>query len=164
VGLLNSFTFKRKRDEEPIMSEQKETFDPFDPTGMFKGIRDANMDSLSKVMTQYVNSEPYAKASAAMLDSWLASSAPFRKAIETTMTQMLANLHMPGKADILRMAERLTNIEMRLDDLEAKVDEMQHQEKRLGDKETGRQGENSVSQSPSLLVSSSASSTGEAKQ
>ena len=86
-------------------------------------MRDAGMDAWSKMMIQLVNTEAYAKASGAMLDAWLISSAPFRKAIETTMSQALTQLNMPTRTDITTLGERLTHIEMRLDDLEAKLDE-----------------------------------------
>jgi hypothetical protein len=36
---------------------------------------------------------------------------------------LLINLNMPTRDDIISLAERLTNIEMRLDDLEAKLEE-----------------------------------------
>ena len=39
------------------------------------------------------------------------------------MTQTLAQLNLPSRDDITRIAERLTNIEMRLDDMEAQIDE-----------------------------------------
>ena len=90
---------------------------------MFKTMRDANMDAWSKMMIQLVNTDAYAQATGTMLDAWLTTSAPFRKALETTMTQALTNLNMPTRADVTSLAERLTNIEMRLDDLEAKLDE-----------------------------------------
>jgi hypothetical protein len=107
------------------MSDKPEPFNPFDPTGMLKTMRDANMDAWSKMMIQLVNTEGYAQATAAMLDAWLSSSAPFRKALDTATTQALINLNMPTRADIISLADRLTNIEMRLDDLEAKLDEGQ---------------------------------------
>ncbi len=105
------------------MSEKNDTFNPFDPTGMFKSVRDGNMDAWSRMMVEFVNTDAYAKATGAMLDAWLANSAPFRKAMEQAMTQVLTNLNMPTRADVTGLAERLTNIEMRLDDLEAKLDE-----------------------------------------
>ena len=86
-------------------------------------MRDTGMDAWSKMMIQLVNTEAYAQATGAMLDAWLTTSAPFRKAIEATMTQALTKLNMPTRADVTSLAERLTNIEMRLDDLEAKLDE-----------------------------------------
>jgi hypothetical protein len=101
----------------------KEDTNPFDPTGMFKSMRDAGMETWSKTMIQLVNSDEYAQATAAMLDAWLTTSAPFRKILEGTMTQVLTQLNMPTRTDVTSVAERLTHIEMRLDDLEAKLDE-----------------------------------------
>lgn len=104
------------------MNNSKESFNPFDPTGMFKEMRDTNMDAMAKMMTQLVNTDAYAESTGKMLDAWLSSSAPFRKAIEKSLTQALTNLHLPSTEDIVRLNERLTNIEMRLDDLDAKLD------------------------------------------
>jgi hypothetical protein len=106
------------------MSHKDET-NPFDPTGMFKSMRDASMDAWSKMMIQLVNSDAYAKANGAMMDAWLTSSSPFRKALESTMSQVLTQLNMPTRSDVTGLNERLTNIEMRLDDLEAKIDTSQ---------------------------------------
>jgi hypothetical protein len=105
------------------MSQTNDAYNPFDPTGMFKTMRDANMDAWSKMMIQLVNSEAYAQATGAMLDAWLSNSVPFRKALEVAMTHTLANLSMPSRAEVTRLAERLTNIEMRLDDLEARLEQ-----------------------------------------
>ncbi len=105
------------------MSQQTDGFDPFDPTGMLKTMRDANLDAWAKMMVHLVNSEAYARANGTMLDAWLTSSGPFRKAIETAMAQNLAALNLPTRADFISLAERMTNVEMRLDDLDAKLDE-----------------------------------------
>ena len=105
------------------MSQKPDEQQPFDPFGAWKNMRDSGMDAWSKMMIQLVNNDAYAQASGAMLDAWLTSSAPFRKAIDSTMTQVLTQLNMPTRTDITSLAERLTHIEMRLDDLEAKLDE-----------------------------------------
>jgi hypothetical protein len=105
------------------MSQANDTFNPFDPTGMLKTMRDSSMECWSKMMIQLVNSEVYAQSTATMLDAWLSSSTPFRKAIEMAMTQALSNLNMPSRADFISLAERLTNIEMRLDDLDGRLEE-----------------------------------------
>ena len=103
------------------MSEN-DPFNLFDPMGMLKTMRDANMDSWSRMMIELVNSDAYARATGVMLDAWLSNSAPFRKALESALTQVLTNLNLPTRTDFITLAERLTNIELRLDDLEAKVD------------------------------------------
>ena len=54
------------------------------------------------MMVQLVNTEAYARATAVMLDAWLATSGPFRKAIETAVTQVLTNLNMPTRDDVTR--------------------------------------------------------------
>jgi hypothetical protein len=53
-------------------------------------------------------------------------SAPFQEAIRKAMTQVLTQLNMPTRDDVTSLAERLTNIEIRLDDLDAKLDAIQH--------------------------------------
>lgn len=109
------------------MASPNGDFNPFDPTGMFKNMRDSNMDAWAKMMVELVNTEAYAESTAAMLDAWLTSSGPFRKVMENSMAQSIAQLNLPTRDDVTRLAERLTNIEMRLDDLDAKLDEqLQH--------------------------------------
>jgi polyhydroxyalkanoic acid synthase PhaR subunit len=102
---------------------QKPDEQAFDPFGTWKNMRDSGMDAWSKMMIQMVNTEAYAQATSTMLDTWLTSSAPFRKAIESTMTQVLTQLNLPMRSDVTSLSERLTHIEMRLDDLEVKLDE-----------------------------------------
>jgi hypothetical protein len=104
------------------MSEKDDRFNMFDPTGMFKTMRDGNMDSWSKMMIQVVNTDAYSQAIGTVLDTWLSTSAPFRKVMEKVMVQALTNLQMPTRADVIGLAERLTNIETRLDDLEAMLE------------------------------------------
>jgi hypothetical protein len=108
-----------------MMSQTTDTFNPFDPTGMFKSMRDAGMEAWSKALIQFVQTEAYAQATATMLDAWLSTSAPFQKALEQVMTRVLGNLSMPTRGDFISLAERLTHIEMRLDDLEARLEEGQ---------------------------------------
>ncbi|NJO83055.1 MAG: hypothetical protein HC828_09670 [Blastochloris sp.] len=105
------------------MSSQPSAAPPIDPFAMWRSMRDATMDAWSKVMIEVVNTEAYAKATGTMLDTYLTTSAPFRKALETTMTQVLTQLNMPTRTDMTAIADRLTNIELRLDDIEARLDE-----------------------------------------
>jgi hypothetical protein len=93
-----------------------------DPTAAFRSMRDTYLDAWAKAMVEAVNSEAYAKTSGAVLDTCLTASAPFREATEKAMLQALQQLSMPSSADLVRLAERLTNVEMRLDDMDAKLD------------------------------------------
>jgi len=112
------------------MSQKNDNGSLFDPTGMLKSMRDSGIDTWSKLMIQLVNTDVYTQATGAMMDTWLSTSAPFRKALETTMTQVLTQLNMPTRSDVTSLAERLTNIELRLDDIEAKLDEAQRAAKK----------------------------------
>ncbi|QDU56840.1 hypothetical protein [Aeoliella mucimassa] len=107
-----------------MSANSTESFNPFDPTGMLKDVRDAGMQTWAKMMVEAVNTDAYSEATGAMLDAWLVTSGPFREATQKAMEKSLAELNMPSREEITRLAGRLTNIEMRLDDLDAKLDEM----------------------------------------
>ncbi|SRR5208337_547908 len=106
--------------DEPTQNGKR--FDPMEP---WRGVRDVYMDAWAKTMVDMVNSEAYAQASGAMLDTYLTVSSPFREAIEKAMLKTLEQLAMPSRADIVSIAERMTNIEMRLDDMDDKLDNIQ---------------------------------------
>lgn len=120
MGIVNFVWLQAERDN---MSNTNGGFNPFDPTGLLKGMRDSNMDAWAKMMVELVNTDAYAESTGAMLDAWLTASGPFQKVMEDSMTKTLAQLNLPSRDDVTRIAERLTNIEMRLDDLDAKLDE-----------------------------------------
>jgi hypothetical protein len=97
----------------------------FDPTDAFREMRDSYLDAWSKTMVDAVNSDAYAKASGMMLNTYLSSSSPFRDAVEKVMLQALQQFSMPSRADLVSVAERTVNIEMRLDDMDAKLDRIE---------------------------------------
>jgi polyhydroxyalkanoate synthesis regulator phasin len=102
-----------------VKEEKNKTFDPFEP---FREMRDAYLDAMSKTMVEAVNSEAYAKASGAMLDWSLTASSPFREAMEKSMLQAMQQLSLPSRQEVAALAERFTNLELRVDDLDAKLD------------------------------------------
>ncbi len=93
-----------------------------DPFEAFRGMRDSYLDAMSKVMINAVNSEEYAQATGAMLDGSLMASAPFREALDKATAAALQQASMPSRQEVAALAGRFTNIEMRLDDMEAKLD------------------------------------------
>jgi hypothetical protein len=96
---------------------------PFDPFEAWRGIRNEGMDAWAKAMIQAVNSEEYAKTSGAMLDAYLTASIPFSEMLKKAMTQALQQANMPTRADFITLAERLTQLEMLLDDLAAQLEQ-----------------------------------------
>lgn len=113
---------------EPMMSEdQAGSSKPPDPFEQFRSMRDAYLDGMAKVMVEAVNTEAYAQASGAMLENSLKVSAPIREAMEKSMLQVLQQLSLPSRQDFAGLAERFTNLEMRLDDMDAKLDRIEKQ-------------------------------------
>jgi hypothetical protein len=104
-----------------MAAEEKDT-KPVDPFEAFRGMRDSYLDAMSKVMMNAVNSEEYAQATGAMLNTSLIASAPFREALDKAMAAALRESSMPSRQELAALAGRFTNIEMRLDDMEAKLD------------------------------------------
>jgi len=69
-----------------------------DPTGMWRNMRDASFAAWSSMMTS-----------------------PLQATIATSMTQALTQLNMPTRTDVTSLSERLNHIDMRLDEIEAKL-------------------------------------------
>ena len=96
----------------------------FDPLGIMDNLRqarDAQLEAWSKFMIDLVSSDQYAQATGRALAESLAVSQPARQALERSMTTTLEALNMPSRAEVISIAERLVNVEMRLDDLDAKL-------------------------------------------
>ena len=107
------------------MSQPNDIPNPFDPFSFWRTTQNASLEAWSKAMIELVNTEAYAEATGRILDSYLAVSGPMRKVVEQAMAQVLGQVNMPTRAEVLSLAERMTNIEMRLDDLDARFDEVQ---------------------------------------
>jgi hypothetical protein len=105
-----------------VSETQQKTSKPSDPLDPFRAMRDAYLDAMAKTMVEAVNTEAYAKASGAMLEGYLAASAPVREALDKSMIKALQQLSLPSRQEVAALAERFTNVEMRLDDMDAKLD------------------------------------------
>lgn len=131
----------------------------YDPFEAWRELRDANLDVWAKFMIQGVNTDAYAKTTGAMLDQYLTASAPFREILEKTMVNVLGQLSMPTRDDFVSMAKQLTNIEMRLDDLDNKLDQIVVLMREASSREAGahaRGTRESVSREPAANQQASA--------
>ena len=106
------------------MSESNNDGKPFDPLEAWREMRNVGMDAWAKAMTEAVKSEEYAKTSGAMMDAYLTASIPLREVLEKAMAQALQQMNMPTRADFTSLAERLTQVEMSLDDMDAKLEDI----------------------------------------
>jgi hypothetical protein len=95
-----------------------------DPLAQWRELRDAYIDIWAKATVETVNTEAYAQASGAMLETYLTASSPFRDAQKKLMVSALEQLNMPSRADFVSLAERLANLEMLLDDMAAKLNQI----------------------------------------
>ncbi|MBK9941428.1 MAG: hypothetical protein IPP13_07385 [Kouleothrix sp.] len=71
------------------MSQPNDEPGLFDPTGMLRGMRDASIDLWTKALLQTIGSEEYAHIMGTLLDSYMATSAPFRKLLDTMLLQFV---------------------------------------------------------------------------
>jgi hypothetical protein len=108
-----------------MSNEQAANGKPADPMEAFRDMRDNYLDAWAKAMVQTVNTDAYARTSGTVLDTYLSASSPFREAVEKAMLRVLEQLSMPSRADFVALADRVTNIEMHLDDMDAKLDRIE---------------------------------------
>ncbi len=115
-------------DGSKDQKDQKEK--AYDPLESFRGMRDAYLGAMAKSMTEAVNTEAYAQATGSLLDNYLTLTGPAKDALDRSMLQALEQLSLPSRADVLSLAERFTNLELRIDDMDAKLDQLLQQRKR----------------------------------
>jgi len=89
-----------------------------------RGVRDSAMEDLAKVTLAWTNSSSYQAINAAISKPTLLAAAVFRKAAESAMADLLARLNMPSREEVLALSQRLTRIEMVLDDVGAGMDQL----------------------------------------
>jgi hypothetical protein len=108
-----------------VSDEQAANGKPADPMETFRDMRDTYLDAWAKAMVETVNTDAYARTTGTVLDTYLSASSPFREAVEKAMLRVLEQLSMPSRADFVSLADRVTNIEMHLDDMDAKLDRIE---------------------------------------
>ncbi len=121
---------------------------PFDVMNPWRGMRDFYLENWAKLAVEMVNSPAYAEATGAFLNNYMTVSAPLNEAVGKYMLKTLEQLSMPSRADVLSIAERLTNVEIRLDDLDAKLDVISRPNDSSHAPQSRSAGINIVGQSP----------------
>jgi polyhydroxyalkanoate synthesis regulator phasin len=78
----------------------------------------------SGAMSDSVSSKSFADSMAQQLEGNLSAMGLMRRQVSELMEQSLQQMNLPTRKDVLGLAGRMTNLEMRLDDMEAKLDEV----------------------------------------
>jgi uncharacterized protein Yka (UPF0111/DUF47 family) len=102
-------------------SEEKSGADPFSQMIQFY---DDWTKTWSGAASDMVSNKSFADSMAQQLESSLSAAQLMRRQVGELMEQSLQQMNLPTRKDILSMAERMTNVEMRLDDIEAKLDKV----------------------------------------
>jgi len=102
------------------MSDEK----GFDVKKVLRDVRDASMDAWAKMMLRLTYSHEYQRLQGMISKPALLGIALWRKSTETAMSGVLSQLNMPSREDVLSLSQRLTHIEMVLDDLGAAMDQL----------------------------------------
>ncbi len=97
---------------------------PPNPWEAFGHARDAYLESASKFISSIVNTSEYAEATGNFLKASLDIAEPARLWMDKFMPQILAYYRLPSRQELNSVASRITNIEFKLDDISAKLEEL----------------------------------------
>jgi hypothetical protein len=106
------------------MSQEKK---PFSVMGAVRSARDSMLEDLAKVTLALTTTNVYRKANAAVMRPSLVVSAILKEKREEAMAEVLEKLNMPSRQEVITVAQRLTRIEMALDDIGAGMDQLRRQ-------------------------------------
>lgn len=95
-----------------------------DPLKAWRDARNAVLSSWSRVALQVASSDTYSLVSSAVARPGLMATALIRKESERWMAQLLGQLNLPTRTEVLALSTRLTHIETALDDLAAAVESL----------------------------------------
>jgi hypothetical protein len=91
--------------------------------GKVRGVRDSVMEDLARLTLAWTSSHTYQAMNAAIAKPLLLLAGVSRKATGSVMAEVLGRLNMPSREDVLALSQRLTRIEMVLDDVGAGMDQ-----------------------------------------
>jgi len=105
------------------MSEQQPEKPKADPLSQMVQFYDDWTKTWSGTMSQMVSNKSFADTMAQQMEGSLSAATLMRRQLGELMEQTLQQMSLPTRKEIVSLAERMTSIEMRLDDLHAKLDE-----------------------------------------
>jgi polyhydroxyalkanoate synthesis regulator phasin len=116
--MLQEITFWKS---EKMSDEKKNEIDPFAQMIQFY---DAMSKSWAKAMSNAVTSEGFANSMAEQMESSMEVFSQMRRQMGEVMEKYLVQMNLPTRKEVVNVAERLTRLEMAIDDLNAKLDQV----------------------------------------
>ncbi|MEJ2262120.1 MAG: poly(R)-hydroxyalkanoic acid synthase subunit PhaE [Anaerolineales bacterium] len=104
------------------MSEEKKS--ESDPFAQMIQFYDAMSKSWAKAMSDAVTSESFAKSMAEQMESSMEVFSQMRRQMGEIMEKYLEQMNLPTRKEVVNVAERLTRLEMAIDDLDAKLNQV----------------------------------------
>lgn len=101
-----------------------ETSTPNDPIAAWHSLYDANLSLWNKSVADMFQTQAFTEALRVYLDSYLATSTPFRQLMEQYMDFWLASFNLPSREELVRFTQRVLQIETRLDELVVQTDQI----------------------------------------
>jgi hypothetical protein len=95
-----------------------------DPFKQWVQFWDSWTKAWSEPMSEAVASRGFAESMGQQLEGSLETVALMRQQMGGLMQQVLQQMSLPTRSDVVGLAERLTNLEMRLDDIDATTGEI----------------------------------------
>jgi hypothetical protein len=111
---------KEEKKIEPI-SEENNAVDPFSQMFQFY---DNFQKSWAGVVSETVSSKGFAESMGQQLESSLDTMTLFRRQFGDMMEQYLQQMSLPTRNEIISLGKRLAQLEMSLDDVDAKLDQV----------------------------------------
>ena len=106
------------------MSQDKEAAKGFQLFNRLRDARDSLMGDWAKVTLAVTSTHLYQAANALVAGPTLLASALLKEKRDAAMSDLLGQLNMPSRDDVLTLSQRLTRIEMVLDDVSAGLDQL----------------------------------------
>lgn len=106
------------------MSEEKSDEQTIDPFAQMILFYDSMSKSWAKVMSDAVASKSFAESMGQQVEGSLESITVMQKQFGDLYERYLQQMNLPTRKEMVSLAERLTKLEMAVDDLDAKLDEV----------------------------------------
>jgi len=106
------------------MSQEKKPFTIF---GAVRSARDSMLEDFARLALAVTTTNTWRKVNAAVMKPTLIVSTIVKEKRDEAMADVLEKLNMPSRQEVTNVAQRLTRIEMALDDIGAGLDQLRKQ-------------------------------------